>query len=78
MLVWELSLCKVVFSHVQCHSDHISKTMDEGGLPTTAPPMGKRTPIKEDKPEVDPAGVINKKEATHHDWLISDAVQDFA
>ena len=78
MLVWELTLYKAVFQCVQRHSDHIPKTMAEGGLPTTAPPMGKRIPIEEDKPEVDPAGVINKREAMHHCQLISDAVQDFA
>ena len=53
--------------------------MAEGGLPTTAPPpMGKRTQVEEDEPEVDPTGVINKREAAHHCLLISDAVQDFA
>ena len=78
MLIWELTLYKVVFRHVQCHSDHISKTMAEGGLPTTAPPTDKRTPIEENEPEVDPAGVINKREAMLHCQLILDTVQDFA
>ena len=52
--------------------------MAEGGLPSTAPPTGKKTPVEEDEPEVDPVGVINKREAMHHHQLISDAVQDFA
>ena len=51
--------------------------MAEGGLPTAAPPMGQRNPVEEDEPEVDPIGVINKREATHHRQLISDAVHDF-
>ena len=52
--------------------------MAEGGLPSTAMPMGKQTPVEEDEPELDPIGVINKREAMHHCQLISDAVQDFA
>ena len=33
--------------------------------------------MEEDELEVDPAGVINKREAVHHCQLISDVVQDF-
>ena len=51
--------------------------MAEGNLPSTAPPIGKPIPVEEDEPEVDPAGVINKREAAHHCQLISDALQDF-
>ena len=51
--------------------------MAEGGLPSTAPPVGEQIPV-EDEPEVDPTGIINKREAAHHHQLISDALQDFA
>ena len=30
--------------------------MAEGGLPSTAPPTGERTPVEDDEPEVDPVG----------------------
>ena len=51
--------------------------MTEGGLPTTAPPTGEITPVEEDEPEVEPTGVINKREAVHQHQLILDVVQDF-
>ena len=52
--------------------------MAEGGLPATAPPIGEPIPVEDDEPEVNPTGVINKREATHHHQLISNALQDFA
>ena len=52
--------------------------MAEGSLPSTAPPIGKQIPVEEDEPEMDPIGIINKREAAHHHQLISDALQYFA
>ena len=45
--------------------------MAEGSLPSMAPPIGEPIPVEEDEPEVDPVGVINKREAVHHHHLIS-------
>ena len=78
MLIWKLTLYKVTLRHTNVSFwAYFHDTMAEGSLPSIAPSLGKQAPVDEDEPEVDPAGVINKREAAYHHQLITDAVQDF-